>query len=132
LGFDFYTIDGVPYWGEDACYRFTDEATGEACVRVGAALLAAASMRMPRRGERGAQEGHLGVIDAPGVRVELMVRRSSGANVARRRQEQSVVGETRTSRRPPRSGVGAQGTDKGFQGLSRHFPPADTCARGRI
>ena len=23
LGFDFYTIDGVPYWGEDACYRFT-------------------------------------------------------------------------------------------------------------
>ena len=23
LGFDFYTTDGVPYWGEDACYRFT-------------------------------------------------------------------------------------------------------------
>ncbi len=23
LGFDFYTMDGVPYWGEDACYRFT-------------------------------------------------------------------------------------------------------------
>ena len=22
-GFDFYTQDGVPYWGEDACYRFT-------------------------------------------------------------------------------------------------------------
>jgi glutathionylspermidine synthase len=23
LGFDFYTMDGIPYWGEDACYRFT-------------------------------------------------------------------------------------------------------------
>lgn len=23
LGFDFHTIDGVPYWCEDACYRFT-------------------------------------------------------------------------------------------------------------
>ena len=23
LGFDFYKQDGVPYWGEDACYRFT-------------------------------------------------------------------------------------------------------------
>jgi len=23
LGFDFYTMDGVPYWGEDTCYRFT-------------------------------------------------------------------------------------------------------------
>jgi glutathionylspermidine synthase len=23
LGFDFYLMDGVPYWSEDACYRFT-------------------------------------------------------------------------------------------------------------
>ncbi|HZP68257.1 MAG TPA: glutathionylspermidine synthase family protein [Rudaea sp.] len=36
LGFDFHTIDGEPYWREDACYRFTadevdtlEEATSE-------------------------------------------------------------------------------------------------------
>jgi len=23
LGFDFYTTNGIPYWGEDACYRFS-------------------------------------------------------------------------------------------------------------
>ena len=28
LGFDFYKEDGVPYWGEDACYRFTADDQG--------------------------------------------------------------------------------------------------------
>lgn len=28
LGFDFHTIDGLPYWDESACYRFTSEEIG--------------------------------------------------------------------------------------------------------